>query len=274
MYFTPSISKKKQITHITKEEERELIRRFQNEDSMEALEQLLEAHNPYVQHLAAKSYKQFNKTVEFEDLMQQARMGFIKAAKQFDLNMVTTNANSPNVGEHIRFLTYAHTRIIAQMQEAWHHAHPVHIPAHTLRAIHFNIEATNSKDEERKKLARLAMKSESYDAMLDDAKSKEGHNSSYNELRLQNAITIQDPTFEDAVKNVWSPKMQRIISRLTPTEWNIFRMKMGVDDGYHYSISEISTEFNLTPKKVDKLFKRAKRIVFKYALESFESPHK
>lgn len=263
----PLLTEKKTI-HITKDQERELIRKFQEENSSEALEQLIVAHNPYVQHLAAKAYKQFNKVVEFEDLVQQARMGLIKAAKQFDLEMTIQDPKSPNYGDTLRFLTYAHKWIIAQMQDAWHHAHPVHIPAHTLRSIHFNMEPTTQKAEERKKLARLAMKSESYDALLDDAKSKEGRSSSYNELSLQNGITVQDPTFEEGVKDVWSPAMQDIISKLTDTEWTIFRMKMGIDTGFRYPMSEICKTVGLPLEQVDKLFKRAKRIIFKKAQEN------
>lgn len=257
----------KKTTHITKDQERELIRQYQDEGSNEALEKLVNAHNPYVQHLAAKAYKQFNKVVEFEDLVQQARMGLIKAARQFDLEMTVQDPKSPNYGDTLRFLTYAHKWIIAQMQDAWHHAHPVHIPAHTLRSIHFNMEPTTQKAEERKKLARLAMKAESYDALLDDAKSKETRSSSYNELSVQ-GITVQDPTFEEGVKDVWSPAMQAIISKLTEQEWTIFRMKMGLDTGFRYPLSEICKVVGLSPEQVDKSFKRAKRIIFKKAQEN------
>lgn len=258
----------KKTKHITKEQERELIRQYQQENCAEALEKLLVAHNPYVQHLAAKAYKQFNKVVEFEDLVQQARMGLIKAAKQFNLTMTAQDPKSPNYGETLRFLTYAHQWIKAQMQDAWHHAHPVHIPAHTLREIHFNMESKGPKADERKKLARLAMKAESYDALLDDAKTKEGR-SSYSELSFnQNAVLSHDPTFEEGVKDVWSPAMQAIIARLTPEEWTIFRMKMGLDNGFRYPISEICKAVGLPFEQVDKLFKRAKRIVFKKAQEN------
>ena len=259
-----TISKKTGI-HITKTEERELIRQYQQEGNNEALARLLEVHNPYVQQLCGKAHKNFNKIIEFEDLVQQARLGMLKAATLFDLNKVVTDENQPNYGQPLRFLTYAHQWMIAQMQDAWHHGHIVHIPAHTLRDIHFKKihEIKDVKKQARMKLATLAMKPESYDAMIEDFRNENRSSNSFEISSNQDGIKVQDPTFEESMKSVFSPNVSNAIKKLTPLEWEIFQAKTGLD-GFKQSISEIAIKLELDEKEVDKLFKRAKRILSKH----------
>jgi RNA polymerase sigma factor (sigma-70 family) len=257
---------KKSTVHITKEEERELIRQYQENKDNDALQRLLDVHNPYVQKLAGVSFKQFNKIIDFEDLVQQARLGLIKAAKQFDLEKTVTDENSPNYGGHLRFLTYAHQWMIAQMQDAWHHAHAVHIPAHTLRAIHFKSiqNPADLKAQARIKLATLAMKPESYDAMVENFRNKESGSSNSFEISLnQNGVRVQDPTFEEGMKELFSPNVTEAIKRLTESEWKIFQMKVGLD-GMKFPIIEIAKRMDMSVTEVDKQYKRAKRILTKY----------
>lgn len=269
---------KQKSVHIDRAKERELIELYQDESKdqqtrNDALAILLDVHNPYVQHLAAKAFKQFNRVVEFEDLIQQARIGLIKAAMQFDLTKIVEDETSANFGEPLRFLTYAHKWMIAQMQDAWHHAHAVHIPAHILRAIHFKkIEeksALSPKAKTRMKLAKLAMNSESLDALTEDFRNKENRSSNNFEIQFnQNGVRITDPTFEEGVANMFSPEVQKAIEKLTETEWIIFKMKAGLENGIKYPVSEIAKKLKLTADDVDKMFKRAKRILSKHIVGS------
>lgn len=267
-------TKTKKTKHISRELERELIRDYQENGNNYALQELLEAHNPYVQQLASKAFTQFNKVVEFEDLVQQARLGFIRAAQEFDLTRLVDNEDSPNFGQTLRFLTYAHTKINAQMQEAWHHAHPVHIPAHILRAIHFKKidekSPQTAKSLENKRIAKIGMKGESLDALTEDFRNKEGRSSNNFEIQYnENGVKIADPTFEDSIKEIFSPMVSSALKKLTSKEIKIFNMRTGLEDGKKYSIEDISERLQLDVTDVDKTFKKAKRVLVKNLRDPF-----
>lgn len=266
--MSDTLPTKKKTVHINRADERDYIERYQRLGDNDALQVLLDVHNPYVQHLAAKAFRQFNKVVEFEDLVQQARMGLIKAAQQFDLEKKVEDPESANFGESLRFLTYAHRWMIAQMQDAWHHAHAVHIPAHTLRAIHFKkIEEKTTlspKAKDRMKLAKLAMKSESLDALKDaGVRNKENRTSNIFEIQFNdNGVRMMDPTFDEGIANVYSPEVQKVIDKLDPVEWQVLKYRLGIEEP-KYPVPEIAKRLNLTTDEVDRLFKRAKRIMSK-----------
>lgn len=241
------------ITHISKEHERSLIKNYQEYNSQEAIEELLESHGAYIQYSVSKFYKNINKSVEFEDLLQQAKIGMLKAAKQFDLNKKSINPTKENSKpQYLRFLTYAHSWILAEMQTLWHHSHTVHIPAHTLRMIHFKLSADGPQNDLRKKNAKLAMNAESLDAIKHAAEN------------IYSSTKMQDPTFEEAIKYIYSPNTINAISKLNDIDWKIFKMKTGVEDGFKHSYPDISRVLNLPIIEVDKRFKKAKRVLVKY----------
>ena len=142
-------------------EERELINQYQKTGDIQYIETLLREHTSYIHKIAAQQYQKFGRIVEFEDLLQEGKIGLIKAITKFKLDMQSINPNDNSVVINQRLLTYAHTKILSEMQTLFHKSNATHIPAHTIRAIHFNVKNPGCNTEERKTLAKRAMRAES-----------------------------------------------------------------------------------------------------------------
>ena len=259
-----NISKKKK--YLDRETERELIRLYQQTGENQYIEQLLLAHSAYIQKMAAKQYQKFGRIVEYEDLIQEGRVGLMKAVKKFKLDRPSVNPNTNLIVKNQALLTYASSYILSEMQSLSHRSNATHIPAHTLRAISFDIKNTGCNTEERKKLAKRAMKADSLDYHV---LTNNGYNWSDYEYRNLQRITDNgeaDPTFEKSIINVFSPENQRAIDKLTKTEWKIVQMRLGLINGEEGIIAKssfIAEELNIPLEEVEKTFKRAKRILSK-----------
>ena len=147
--------------YLDRDKERELIRLYQKTNDNIYLEQLIIAHTAYIQKIASKQYKKFGKIVEYQDLVQEGRIGLIKAIKKFKLDRHSINPNTNKIVKSQALLTYAHSYILSEMQNLSHKSNATHIPAHTIRAIQFDVKNQGGNTEERKELAKRAMKAES-----------------------------------------------------------------------------------------------------------------
>lgn len=251
------------IKFITKTEERNLIKEYQENNSSEAIEQLLEAHEQYINHCVFKFYKSINKVVEIEDLTQHAKIGLIKAAKQFDLEKKCINPTKENSSpKYLRFLTYAHSWILHEMQSAWYHGYTMHIPAHILRSMQFEKSQLIGENKDNKKTAKLAMNIKPMSAVIISSDKKNHKNDLINMTHLydnNDKVEIQDPTFDEGIKNIFSPSMMTIISKMNKINWEIFKMKAGLEDGLKISYREIAQHFNMSEKEVMARYKKIKR---------------
>jgi len=246
-------------------EERELINQYQKTGDIQYIETLLREHTSYIHKIAAQQYQKFGRIVEFEDLLQEGKIGLIKAITKFKLDMQSINPNDNSVVINQRLLTYAHTKILSEMQTLFHKSNATHIPAHTIRAIHFNVKNPGCNTEERKTLAKRAMRAESLDSFFNYEHS--GYFASIytgNEPKFRDK-TI-DPTFEQSITQIYSPQNQKAIQMLTDIEWKIVKMRLGLvegEDGVTAKSPFIAEELNLTVEEVEKSFKKAKRILSK-----------
>jgi len=250
--------------YLDRNTERELIRQYQLTGEAKYIEQLLIAHTAYIQKVASEQYQKFGKVVEYEDLVQEGRVGLIKAVKKFKLDRTSINPNTNAVVANQALLTYAHSYILSEMQSLSHRSNATHIPAHTLRAIQFDIKNPGCNTEERKELAKRAMKADSLDWHFN------GDNTGGdNERRSPKMIAENgdlDPTFEQSITHVFSPDNQRAIGMLTNKEWKIVQMRLGLvngEEGMTAKPSFIAEELGMPLEEVEKTFKRAKRILSK-----------
>jgi RNA polymerase sigma factor (sigma-70 family) len=259
---------KKKMTakkYLERNTERELIRQYQLTGKSEYIEQLLFAHAAYIQKIAAEQYQKFGKLVEYEDLIQEGRVGLIKAVKKFKLDRTSVNPNTNTIVANQALLTYAHSYILSEMQSLSHRSNATHIPAHTLRAIQFDVKNAGCNTEERKKLAKKAMKAESLDWHFN---ANEDRSDNYERGTLQR-ITDNgeaDPTFDQSITHIFSPENQQAIAKLSDKEWTIVQMRLGLvtgEEGILAKSSFIAEELGLPLDEVEKTFKRAKRILSK-----------
>ena len=246
-------------------EERELIKQYQTTGEIKHIETLLKEHTSYIYKVAAQQYQKFGKIVEFEDLLQEGKIGLIKAIKRFKLDMQSINPNDNSIVINQRLLTYAHSYILSEMQTLFHKSNSTHIPVGTIRAIQFNVKNPGGNTEERKALAKRAMRAESLDVFFNYGHSGYFANIHASHERFR-ANTI-DPTFEESIAQIYSPQNQKAIKMLTNIEWKIVKMRLGLMEGENGVTAKppfIAEELNLTIEEVEKSFKKAKRILSKY----------
>lgn len=256
--------------YITREDERNFIRVYQeNRDSKNALDVLkanqalgilIEAHTAYVLKVAAQQYQKFGKVVEFDDLEQEGKIGLIKAINKFKLDRESINPNNNTVVTNQALLTYAHSYILSEMQTLFHRSMATHVPAHTIRAIQFDVKNPGCNTEERKALAKKAMRAES----LNDY--RDGGNDTDRKLRLPAELISVDHTFNEGIKHIYSPENVNAISMLSDEEWMIVKLRFGLVENEEGIVSKspfIAEIMNMPLNKVEKIFKRAKRILSK-----------
>ena len=259
---TKSKSTKK---YFSRSQERGLIAQYQYNGDINALNTLINAHTPYIQKVASKEFIKFGKIVEYEDLVQEGRVGLLKAIQKFDLEKTPINPTNNKIVYNQALLTYAHNWIIAEMQTLFHRSHAAHVPAHTIRSTYCNVKNPGCNTEERKILAKLAMRSDSLNINLENDPELDYKNTQY--LKLSPLyVQSSDPTFEEGTKNIFSPSMTQIINKLTKDEWEIFSMRYGISENMITKVHHIAEIMQLPIPIVEKKLKRAKRILTKYIL--------
>lgn len=250
--------------YLGRNEERELISQYQQTGKTKYIDTLLKEHTSYIHKVAAQQYQKFGKAVEFEDLLQEGKIGLIKAIKKFKLDMQSINPNDNSIVTNQRLLTYAHSYILSEMQTLFHKSNATHIPAHTIRAIQFNVKNPGCNTEERKALAKKAMRAESLDWYFNGETS--GGENERRHSRLGDETIVFDPTFEESMTHIYSPQNEKAIKMLTETEWKIVQMRLGLVEGEEGVTAKpvfIAEELNMTVEEVEKIFKKAKRILSK-----------
>lgn len=248
--------------YLDRERERALIAKYQETNDPACLDELLAAHTAYIQKIASKAFIKFGKIVEYDDLVQEGRIGLIKAIKKFDLGHKPINPNDNEVVTNQALLTYAHFEILAEMQSLYHRSHATHIPAHTLRALQFKVTNPGCNTEERKALAKMAMRAESLDAFTTDANNEKSGDRYGFQIVNGNGYNY-DPTFEDGVKQLYSPEVQKALAKLTDEERHVIALRYGLEDGVKARSTYIAQEMGKTVEEVEKMLKRAKRILTK-----------
>ena len=254
--------------YLDRETERELIKQYQLTGDSIYVEQLLICHDAYIRKIAARQYKILNHIVEYEDLVQEGRCGLIKAVKKFKLERESVNPNTNTVVVNQALLTYAHSLIVSEMQNLSYHSNATHIPAHTLRAINFNVKNPGSNTEERKKLAKKAMKADSLNLHFNN-----DHDVDYERQNLADQ-NDNDPTFDQSIVHLFSLDNQKAIQMLSEVEWLIVQMRLGLVPGEEGIIAKpnvIAEELGLPIVEIEKKYKRAKRILFKHLVNMKEN---
>ena len=114
-------------------------------------------------------------------------------------------------------------------------------------------------------LGRLELRAEKVE------KKKKGVDKDYEKKNLQILISNgnDDPTFDESILNVFSPQNENAISMLSPIEWKIVQMRLGLlkgEEGIKTKPDFIADILGLSVEVVEKSFKRAKRILSKHLI--------
>jgi len=267
----------KYIDRIT---ERELILQYQTKRNSEneterqqannALEKLLDAHNDYIHKIACKEYKVSRKQVEFEDLMQEGRIGLIKAINNFDLNRITINPVNQKIVSHQALLTYATNFIRSEMQTLWHRSQGAHIPAYILQSIQFD-KVNSTSSEAIKSLAKKSMHAYSLDEYKKDYN---GGLPIENYIKIDEYSANKDSTFYEATRQIYSKKVKNVIQKLNQEEWEIVQLKLGLKPEQEGVVSKnryIATQLQLPEEYIDKVFKKVRRVFLRYLKKDYHS---
>lgn len=224
----------------------------------ESLNTLIELNTSYVCKIALSQYKKLGTTVELEDLIQEGKIGLIKAIQKFNLDKEVVNPNTGKLAQ-LSLLTFAHSYIRAEMQALSHRSNQVHIPTHIQRHIRFDNITNKSKNTDKyKALGKKAMHTESLEDMMMNIKKQ----SSSNIL----AMKSYDNTFDKSIVNIFSKHNTEAIKLLTPLQWKIVQMRYGLLDeeqGLVTKTQQIADILHMNKYDVDAILKKAKKILLK-----------
>ena len=222
-------------------QEHELVKRYQRQNDYQALEELVVAHMPWVKVRAHRMYRQFKKTVEIDDLVQQGVLGLIKGINRYDIRR----------DEKLRVLTYANWWITAEMQEYAYKNWPVHVPFHILRGV-FSERYRKKKDTSKYLLAITNQTVKNLDYVVAQERT-----ASKAKRRIQ--LQSENPTFDEVDRTYLSPKVQKIFELTGPQKTKALMMYYGILDGFKYEYATIAGEFNITIKEAQVFVKNAKK---------------
>ena len=117
----------REYNFLTRKEEQELVKSFQQSGDIKARDKLIMSHMPLVIKIANR-YKHHN--VDLEDLISESTFGLIRAAEKFDLS------------KDFRFCTYAawwiRSYIVQYMLSNWSIVRPASLSAQKKLFFHFN----------------------------------------------------------------------------------------------------------------------------------------
>jgi RNA polymerase primary sigma factor len=246
---------------LTREEEKTLALRIQQGD-VKAMHRLIEANLKYAV-TEAKKYQTGN--IPFSELLQQANLGAIEAAKRFD----------PSKGT--KFITY---------MKKWNQQAILHYISEYGRELRLPANQVALKNKIRKfKQNHLQINGELPDVgTIAIGLDVEYDKVDFLEKSLKSVVSMDNTLSDDTATNVGetienedslnpiealmdeslSIDMARVISKLSSREREIIKMSFGI--GYdEYHIDEIAEIFSLTRERIrqikDKAFKKIARLI-------------
>lgn len=226
--------------------------------AQKALDELIKLNTPYIHKIALVQYKKLGQTVEIEDLVQEGKIGLIKAIQKFELDKKVLNPNT-NKMTNLSLLTFAHSHIRAEMQSLSHRSNQVHIPTHIQRHLRFEKISNKSKNTDKYKvLAKKALHPESLEDIMTNVKKQSTEN-----IR---AIKSGDDTVNNSMLHIFSPTNKEAIEMLTPIQWKIVQMRYGIlkgEEGLITKTKQIAEILNMSKMEVDDCLKKAKKILLK-----------
>jgi len=236
------------IPLLTEEEEIELARRAEKGDE-EALWKLIESNQRLVFKIALRYARSMGHGLTFDDLLQEGTYGLIRAAQRFD----------PSKG--CRFSTYATYWIQQAISRAVaDHSRVIRLPAYihevvaqthrTMGALRSQLGRAPTPEEVGEVMGIPPKKAEQYMLYGSDVGSldvpMDEDNALVDYILDEHAV---DPAAEAERKEI-RERVIRSLSRLSPREQEVIRLRYGLEDGIPRTLREISKRLKLSRERV------------------------
>lgn len=242
---------------LTEQEERELVRRVQQNEPG-AVNALITANLRFVVTIARR-YR--GRGLSFLELINEGNMGLLKAADRFDMNM------------NVKFISYAVWWVRQSIQKAlFEQTGTIRIPPNKIALINKfkqaldrncgNFNETLQMDDfvdYRNEIVDILekLKGVSLDAPIGSCSTDE-----------ESSKTLQDVLGEDpdqdgeAQRKELSSVLDSVLQNITSREERILRMYFGLNFSHQFTLEEIGRELKLTRERVRLIRDRSLRKLF------------
>lgn len=265
------------IKPITEDEEKELLLKASNGDK--------EAKNVIVEHylrlVISMARRYANKSLSFEDLIQEGNFGLMKAIEKFD----------PSMG--YRFSTYATWWIRQSISRAIaDKGSVVRLPVHLYEKVNLVRKATITLEQELKrkpttkeianylrlseKVVNLALKNGTEPCSLNDFISEE-ESLEYEDVLQSNDDSVEDKVtlkfLKDDINKLFDSKI------LTEREKEVLKLRYGFYDNSTYILGDVSKIYGVTGERIRQIEEKAlkklrkSKIIYEF-LDYMDSPQK
>ena len=244
---------------LTTEEERELFKKYKEQNSLYARERLVNCNLRLVVSIAKRFYSRVSDRIDFLDLIQEGNIGLMRAIDNFDLSKeskLSTYATwwirqcisryIANTFGLIRIPVHTSDRI-AKLKRAIEQYEMEHMETPSNQILSELTGYSLSIIEETLKAASR----ETYTTSIDEPVG-ENLDSTVGEF-IKDDIDIE----EEVIAKLQKDDVKAVLSTLSPRERAVIEERYGLVDGRAKTLDEIGKQFNLTRERIRQIEAKA-----------------